>query len=180
MALKAALALAQIISIVVFVTAARWYLVPWLRTLTRANALTVLLWPHAFRYVALQAYSAQQTGFPISDAGLQRIVYGDIGGMLIAFAAILALRHRSRFAIALVWVLMATTIVDTVANISGGIREHLFGAATGVTWIVVAFYVPLLMVMVGLTLWQLYTRRAEVVSPPVSVVPPREAHAMQA
>jgi len=52
MALKAALALAQIISIVVFATAARWYLVPWLRTLNRANALTVLLWPHAFRYVA--------------------------------------------------------------------------------------------------------------------------------
>jgi hypothetical protein len=75
---------------------------------------------------------------------------------------------------------MATTIVDTVANISGEIRELLFGAVTGVTWMVVESYVPLLMVMVVLTLGQLYTRRAEAVSPLVAIVSPREGHAMQA
>ncbi len=56
---------------------------------------------------------------------------------------------------------MGETLYDTVTNVSGGIREHLFGAANGVTWMVVSFYVPLLMVSAGLTVWRLYTRRGE-------------------
>jgi len=56
---------------------------------------------------------------------------------------------------------VATTAFDTVSNISNGIRENLFGAATGVTWMVVSFYVPLLMVSLALTVWQLYSRFGE-------------------
>ena len=161
MDLKAAAGLAQLSSLVIFVTIAGWYAVPWLRTRGRADALTALLWVHAFRGVALQVYSAQRAGFPISDSGADRIVYGDLGGMLLAMIALFALRYRSRWSIPLVWLLVAETLFDTVTNVSGGIREHLFGAANGVTWMVVSFYVPLLMVSVGLTVWQLYTRRGE-------------------
>ena len=134
---------------------------PWVRSLDRASALIALLWPHVFRYVALQAYSAQHAGFPISDAGLRNIVYGDVGGAIIALTAIVALRRRSRAAIPVVWLLVSTTVVDTVLNISGGIRENLFGAAAGVTWMVVSFYVPLLMVSLGLITWQLFSRHSE-------------------
>ena len=81
--------------------------------------------------------------------------------MVLALAAIVVLRHRSRLAIPLVWLLVVTTALDTVLNISGGIRENLFGAATGVTWMVVSFYVPLLMASLGKTLWQLFARRGE-------------------
>ena len=161
MELKAALGLAQVMSMVVFVTIARWYLVPWLRARDKATALSALLWPHVFRYVALQSYAAQHAGFPISNEGVSRIVYGDVGGMIIALAAIVALRHRSRAAIPLVLLLVTTTVIDTFLNISGGIRENLFGAATGVTWMIVAFYVPMLMVTLGLIVWQLYSRRSE-------------------
>jgi hypothetical protein len=111
--------------------------------------------------VALQVYSAQRAGFAISDSGANRIVYGDVGGMILALAAIVALRYRSRWSIPLVWLVVGETLFDSVTNVSGGIREHLFGAASGVTWIVVSFYVPLLMVTVGLTVWQLHTRRGE-------------------
>jgi hypothetical protein len=161
MELKAALALAQLLSLIVFIAIAKWYVVPWLKTLDRHTALTVLVWPHVFRYVALQAYSVQHAGFPISEDGLRRIVYGDVGGMVIAFAAIVALRRRWRAAMPLVWLLVVTTVIDTITNISGGIRENLFGAATGVTWMVVSFYVPFLMVSLGLTVWQLFARRGE-------------------
>src|SRR5262249_56494361 len=82
-------------------------------------------------------------------------------GAAIAFGVILALRHRSQGAAALTWLLVATTAFDTVSNISNGIRENLFGAATGVTWMVVSFYVPLLMVSIALTVWQLYSRFGE-------------------
>jgi hypothetical protein len=106
-------------------------------------------------------YSAQHAGFPISDAARDRIVHGDVAGMLLAVIAIGALRNRARWSIPLVWLLVAETLFDTVTNVADGIHEQLFGAASGVTWMVVTFYVPLLMVSIALTIWQLYSRRGE-------------------
>ena len=171
MNLKIAAALTQVLSLFVFVAIAKWYVVPWIRKQERADALVPLIWVHAFRYVALQAYSAQQAGFPISDTARDRIVYGDVAGMLLAMIAIGALRSRARWSIPLVWLLVAETLIDTVTNVTDGIRERLFGAANGVTWMVVTFYVPLLMVSMGLTIWQLYTRRGEALERSVSTVP---------
>lgn len=155
---------AQMLSLVVFVTIALWYVVPWIKKQARADALIPLLWVHVFRYVALQAFSAQQAGFPISDGGRDAIVYGDLLGMILAMAAILALRHRVRFAIPLVWLLVVETMTDTVENVSHGMREHLFGLANGVTWLVLSFYVPLIIVSLGLIVWQLISRRSEPVA----------------
>src|SRR5258706_3915839 len=151
MNLKAAAALAQMSSLVVFATMAKWYVVPWIKSRGRADALIAVLWAHAFRYVALQVYAAQQAGFPISDDGRDQIVHGDLAGMILSMIAMVALRHRARWSIALVWLLVAQTAIDTVSNVTNGVREHLFGAANGVTWMVVSFYVPLLMVSLVLT-----------------------------
>src|SRR5262249_13523274 len=140
-----------------------WYVAPWLRTRGRADALIPLLWIHVFRYVALQAVSAQRDGFPISDGGLMEIILGDVGGMVIALATIVALRYRARLAIPLAWLLVLETSFDTVTNIRGGIREHLMGAASGVTWLILAFYVPLLIVSLALVTWQLFARRGEAI-----------------
>ena len=161
MGLKTALGLTQLTSMLVFGSIAFWYVAPWLARQERATALTALVWPHVFRYVALQAYSAQRAGFPISDAALSRLVYGDLASAALAFVVILALRHRVQGAGALTWLLVIITACDTVSNVSNGIHENLFGAATGVTWMVVSFYVPLLMVSVALTVWQLYSRFGE-------------------
>jgi len=58
--LLAAQAAAQLISLFAFATLARWYVAPWLAARPRADALAPLLWVHAFRYVALQAFAAQR------------------------------------------------------------------------------------------------------------------------
>jgi hypothetical protein len=154
---------AQLLSLVVFATMAKWYVAPWLNSRGRADALIPLLWIHAFRYIALQAFSAQRDGFPISDGGLMEIVVGDVAGSVIAFAAIVALRYRARLAIPLAWLLVAETATDTFLNIRGGIHENLMGAAGGVTWLILGFYVPLLMVGLVLIIWQLYARRGEAI-----------------
>ena len=60
--LTPAQAAAQFISLLVFIAAGRWYVIPWLNTRPRADALIALLWVHVFRYVALQVFSAQRTG----------------------------------------------------------------------------------------------------------------------
>jgi hypothetical protein len=158
-------AAAQLLSLLVYATLARWYVAPRLARLSRADALAPLLWIHAFRYVALQAFSAQRDGFPISDGALMDIVVGDVAGSVLALATLLALRHRARLAIPLGWLLVVETAYDTVGNIRGGMQEHLLGAAGGVTWMILAFYVPLVVVSLVLIVWQLVTRRSEALAP---------------
>jgi hypothetical protein len=152
---------AQLISLFVFGAIARWYVVPWLQRRERADALIALLWVHVFRYVALQVFSAQRGGFPISDGGAMDIVIGDMAGAVMAFIAIILLRHRLRAGVALVWLLAAETVYDTVDNIRGGINEHLMGAAGGVTWLILVYFVPMVVVSLVLMVWQLYSRRGE-------------------
>src|SRR5947207_11015626 len=154
-------AAAQFLSLFVFGTMARWYAVPWLRSRNRADALTAILWVQVFRYVALQIFAAQREGFPISDGAALEIVIGDVAGAAMAFATIALVRYRSRLALPLAWLLAAETIYDTIANIRGGVRENLLGAATGLTWLVLGFFVPMVMVIIGLLVWQLVARRNE-------------------
>jgi len=159
--LTPAQASAQLLSLIVFAAIARWYVVPWLNSRVRADALVALLWVHVFRYVALQVFSAQGTGFPISDGGAMEIVVGDVAGAMLAFVTIVLLRNRVRLAIPLAWLLVAETAYDTATNIHGGVREHLMGAASGVTWMILVFFVPVVVISGVLLAWQLYARRSE-------------------
>ena len=156
---------AQLMSLITLALVARWYVAPWLKTLSRADALTALLWVHVLRTVALQVFSAQRDGFPISDAGAMDIVFGDVAGAVLAFGTIALLRQRSRVAIPLAWLLVAETAYDTVTNIVGGAREHLMGAASGVTWMILTYFVPMVVVSGVLLAWQLYSRRGETLEP---------------
>lgn len=152
---------AQLLSLIVFGAIAVWYVVPWLNSRTRAEALIALLWVHVFRYVALQAFSAQTNGFPISDEGAMEIVIGDVAGAVPAFITIVLLRSRVRLAVPLAWLLVVETAYDTVTNIHGGVREHLMGAASGVTWMILAYFVPAVVLSAVLLAWQLFARRGE-------------------
>ncbi len=89
------------------------------------------------------------------------IVIGDLGGAIIAFTAIVLLRQRVFAGVILSWLLVAETATDTFLNIRGGIEEHLMGAASGVTWMILVFFVPAVVVSVGLLAWQLVSRRQE-------------------
>jgi hypothetical protein len=158
-------ALATTISYVVFTMIAVWYVVPWLRANGRAAALTALVWVQAFRYVALQIFSAQRFGFAVSDGTRDQIAYGDIVGMVLAVAAILALRYRARISIPLIWLLVVETVADLLNATIAGVREQVFAAAANLTWMILTFYVPLLWVSLALIVWQLYARRHEPLAP---------------
>jgi hypothetical protein len=153
--------LARGLSFVAFGLMASWYVVPWLRARGRADALVALLWVHAFRHVALHLVSTQRAGFPISDHGRDRIMYGDVAAMVLAVTALAALRYRSRLALPLVWVFVAETAADVV-GISGVVaREHLARSVNGVSWLISSFYVPLVLVCFALIVWQLVSRWGE-------------------
>ena len=155
---------AQLMTLVIFITLARWYVAPWLARRERADALIALLWVNVFRYVALQVFVAQRDGFPISAHGALEIVIGDVAGAIIAFAAIVLLRQRAFAGVVLSWILVVETTIDTFLNIRGGVEEHLMGAASGVTWMILAFFVPAVVVSIGLLAWQLVSRRHEPLS----------------
>ena len=157
--------LASTLSFIVLLLMATWYVIPWLKSRSRADALTALLWVQAFRYVALQIFSAQKFGFAVSDGARDQIAAGDVTGMILALIAIVALRYRLRVAALLVWVFVAETAFDLVNATIAGIREELFSTASGVTWLILTFYVPLLWVSLGLIVWQLCSRHREPLSP---------------
>src|SRR5215471_15136537 len=96
------------ISFVAFITIAVWYVAPWMRE----RPLAVALWVQAFRYVALQIFSAQQFGFRISDAAANEIAWGDVAGAVLALVALWLLRRGSRAAIPVVWVFVVESAVD--------------------------------------------------------------------
>jgi hypothetical protein len=164
MTLTSAAALANVLNFVIFAMIAIWYVAPWLATQQRAEALTPLLWVHAFRDVALQIFSAQHFGFAVSDGTRDVIVAGDLIGMILAVASIIALRYRVVMAPLLIWALVAETAFDLVYTSILGVREQLYETASAVTFLIVAFYVPLLWISLGLVVWQLYSRRSEPLS----------------
>src|SRR5262249_30311387 len=136
--------LAMALSFVVMVAAAAWYVVPWLKVTDRATGLTALLWVHAFRYVALQIFSAQQFGFAVSDTGRDQIAFGDLIAALPAVGAIAALRYWARLEVPILWLFFLVAAVDLSNSTFAGMREQLFASASGVTWLILTFYVPLL------------------------------------
>ena len=156
-----AAALASVLSFVMFAILAVLHVAPWLATRRLSAALTPLLLVHVFRHVALQIYSAQQFGFEVSDGTRDEIATGDVICMVLAVISIVALHYRMRIALVLVWVLVAATTFDLVNATIAGVREQLFATASGLTWLILTFYLPLLWVSLGLIVWQLYSRREE-------------------
>jgi hypothetical protein len=161
MDIKTASFAAITISFIYCIAAARWYVIPWLRSVARAKALVPLLWVHVARYVALQIYSAQNAGLPVPDGIRDHIAYGDVLTSLLAFASIALLRHRAVIAVPVVLVMSAVGILDLFNSTADGIATNMLAHASGLTWLILNFYVPVLWVTHILILWQLIARRGE-------------------
>lgn len=96
--------------------------------------------------------------------------------MILAVIALVALRYRARIAPLLVWLFVVETLLDLVNAMIAGVSEQLFASASGLTWLILTFYVPLLWVSLGLIVWQLYVRHQEPLMP-VSPSPNDGLHA---
>src|SRR5258706_2208709 len=132
-----------------------WYLVPRLSRLAREVALAPLLWVHAFRIVGgtILAPGAVDAGVPMDFRVM--IGYGDLATAFLALVALIALRARFRGAIALVWLCVIVGMLDTVNAIIQSVRDSVFTYALGVNWVIVAIYVPALLVSSLLIFMQL-------------------------
>ena len=161
MNLTAASLVATSFSFVLFILFAVWRAAPWMNRRPLAVALSVPLWIHAFRHVALQVFSAQQFGFRVPDNLARQIAWGDFAGAVLALAALWLLRSRSRAAIVVIWLFVVETVVDFANASVISIRERTSETAHALTWLILNMYVPLLVVSLGLLVWQLVSRRGE-------------------
>ena len=132
-----------------------WYVVPHLSKLPREAALVPLLWVHAFRIVGgtILAPGSVDAGVPM--AFRMMIGYGDMATAFLALLALIALRARFSGAIAMVWLCIVVGMLDTINAIIQSMRNNVFTYALGFNWVIVAIYVPALLVSSLLIFMQL-------------------------
>jgi hypothetical protein len=123
-----------------------WYVAPRLSSLPRELALVPLVWVHTFRMVGgtILAPGAVDTTVPMEFRTM--IGYGDMVTGVLAVVALIALRVRFRYAIALVWLFLAVGLLDTVNAIIQSMRFSVFTHGLGFNWVIVTIYVPALLV----------------------------------
>src|SRR5260221_12459932 len=143
------------LSLVAYALIAFWYVAPRLSRLPQEVALAPLLWIHAFRIVGgtILAPGAVDAGVPMAFRVM--IGYGDLATAFLALLALIALRARFRSAIALVWLCIIVGMLDTVNAIIQSMRDSVFTYALGFNWVIVAIYVPALLVSSLLIFMQL-------------------------
>lgn len=156
-----AIYLVQACNLLAFVLVAMWFVVPRLREISRVDALIALVSIHLGRTLCLQIYSSQDAGFRVPDDFRDHVVLGDMAGWALAVIILICLHYRSRLAVPLIWVLISETVLDLASSTFEGIRGGAIASANGTTWLIVAFYVPVMQVALGLTIWQLLVRRNE-------------------
>ena len=122
----------NLLSFVVFGLFAWWYVWPWLESLERTTAFTAVTFVHALR---------------------------PIGATVLAIITLLALRARSGFAIALVWVTNVVGTLDLLNALVGGVRYDIPRLGMGSFWYVVTILVPILWIAHVLAFTLLLRRR---------------------
>jgi hypothetical protein len=134
------------LSLVAYALIGFWYLAPRLSRLPREAALAPLLWIHVFRVVGgtILAPGSVDAGVPMEFRVM--IGYGDLATAFLALLALIALRARFTGAIPLVWLCVSVGMLDTINAIVQSVRDSVFTYPLGVNWLIVAVYVPALLV----------------------------------
>ena len=133
-------------SLVAYAVAAWWYLVPRLARLPREMALVPLIWVHVFRIAGGTILAPGAVGDAVPMDFRTMIGYGDMLTALLAIGALVALRLRLPYAIALVWLFVVVGLADTVNAIIESMRYSVFNYPLEVNWVIVTSYVPALLV----------------------------------
>jgi len=156
-----AIYLAQALNMFALIALAIWFVVPKLRDTGRAKGLMALTSVHLGRSLCLEIYSSQDAGMKMANNTRDQIVVGDLLGWVLALIILFCLAWRLKFSVFLIWLLAIETVVDMGLGTIALIQAGTIGNVNGTSWLIVAFYLPIVQVAVGLSIWQLITRRNE-------------------
>jgi hypothetical protein len=139
------LPLSIVLSLVSFSLIGKWYVMPWLISMPRADALTPLLLLHSFRHIGMAFLLPGVTAVALDSRFANLAAYGDLLAAMLAFIAILALRQQRAIAIPLVWIFNIVGTVDLINALWQGFR-HISGEQFGAMYFIPAVVVPALLV----------------------------------
>ena len=124
---------------------AKWYVMPHLAALPRADALTPLLLLHSFRYIGMAFLISGVTSEVLNARFATPAAYGDLLAAILALIAIMALRLRWAMALPLVWIFNIEGSLDLLNAVYQGF-SHVPGGHFGVTYFIPTMIVPALLV----------------------------------
>ena len=101
-----------LLSLVVYVLIAKWYVAPWLAGKPVEQALVPLILPHAFRHMGLLFLVPGVVAEPLPPEFADPAAYGDLAAGLLAILALVALRGGWGAALPLVWLFNVVGTVD--------------------------------------------------------------------
>ncbi len=131
-----------VLSLIVYVLMAKWYVAPWLAEKPIHQALIALTFPHAFRHLGLAFMVPGLVAQPLPSSFAFAAAYGDLASGLLALLSLVALRRRWGLALPLVWLF---NIVGTV-DLLNALRQADAVPHLHTTWYIPTFVVPLLLV----------------------------------
>lgn len=143
---EAAVALASTFFLIGLSLIAYWYVGPALARQPLFDALAPLALVHVFRPLSLLLFAPGVTVAPtLPRAFAVNTAYGDLLVAVLALAAVIALKQRWRFAIALTWLFNSVGILDALRNVVIGIRLSVI-AHMGAVLYELVIGVPLILV----------------------------------
>ena len=143
-----------LLSLIVYVLIAKWYVAPWLAGKPVEQALVPLIFPHAFRHIGLLFLVPGVVAEPLPPEFANPAAYGDFTTGLLAILALVALRGGWKAALPLVWLF---NIVGTV-DLLNALRHLDVAPAFGAAWYIPTFLVPVLLVTHVMMFARLFSR----------------------
>src|SRR5215470_9403565 len=110
------------LSLAIYALLARWYLAPRLARLPREAALMPLLWVHAFRVIGGAILAPGSVEAAVPAAFRVMVGYGDLLSAALALAALVALRARFSWAVAVAWLMVVAGNLDTLNAVIQSLR----------------------------------------------------------
>lgn len=122
-----------------------WYLWPWMKRVSLAEAVTPILLFHGFRYIGLAFLLPGVTAEALDPRFAIPAAYGDLAAALLALFAAVLLHNRLALAVPMVWLFNVVGLVDMVNAVTQG-WLHVPDPAFGATYFIPAVVVPALVV----------------------------------
>lgn len=148
------LPLSIVMSLLSFGLIAKWYAMPLLNSLPRADALAPILLFHSFRHVGMAFLVPGVTAESLDARFATPAAYGDLLAAGLALLALLALRFRWPAALFLVWIFNLEGTLDLLNALFQGFR-HTPDGHLGATYFIPAVLVPALLVTHFIVFWLL-------------------------
>ena len=132
-----------LLSFLVYGLVAKWYVTPRLAPLPLETALQPLLVLHALRHMGMVFLVSTVVGPSLPASFAVPAAYGDLLAGLLALAAIITLRARSRIALPLTWMFNVIGLLDLVNAFYQGLAHDV---QLGAAYFIPTFVVPALVI----------------------------------